>query len=45
VREALAGLPVRLTRLARGLPSGSLLEYANVSILADALDGRREVDN
>jgi recombination protein RecR len=32
---------VRLTRLARGLPSGSVLEFANSQMLADALDGRR----
>jgi recombination protein RecR len=43
VREALKGLSVRLTRLARGLPSGSQLEYADGAILADALDGRREM--
>lgn len=43
VREALKGVPVRLTRLARGLPSGSQLEYADSAILADALDGRREM--
>lgn len=33
---------VKLTRLARGLPSGSTIEYAGTEILADALDGRRE---
>jgi recombination protein RecR len=43
VKEALEGLPVRVTRLARGLPSGSQLEYANADILADALEGRREI--
>ncbi|MFO8008862.1 MAG: recombination mediator RecR [Candidatus Brocadiia bacterium] len=43
VREALAGLPVRVTRLARGIPSGSQLEYANAAVLADALEGRREM--
>jgi recombination protein RecR len=32
---------VRITRLARGLPSGSVLEFANSQMLADALDGRR----
>jgi recombination protein RecR len=31
----------RITRLARGLPSGSVLEFANAQMLADALDGRR----
>ncbi len=37
----LAPLGVRLTRLARGLPSGSVLEFANSQMLADALEGRR----
>jgi len=32
---------VRLTRLARGLASGSVLEFANSQMLADALEGRR----
>lgn len=34
---------VRLTRLARGLPAGSHLEYANKAVLADAIEGRRPV--
>jgi recombination protein RecR len=37
----LAPLGVRITRLARGLPSGSVLEFANSQMLADALEGRR----
>jgi recombination protein RecR len=37
----LAGTGVTITRLARGLPSGSSLELANAQMLADALDGRR----
>jgi recombination protein RecR len=37
----LAPLGVRVTRLARGLPSGSALEFANSQMLADALEGRR----
>ena len=32
---------VSITRLARGLPSGSVLEFANSQMLADALEGRR----
>ena len=32
---------VKMTRLARGLPSGSVLEFANTQMLADALEGRR----
>jgi recombination protein RecR len=37
----LADTGVRITRLARGLPSGSVLEFANTQMLADALEGRR----
>jgi recombination protein RecR len=37
----LAGTGVAVSRLARGLPSGSSLELANPQMLADALDGRR----
>ena len=37
----LAGLGITITRLARGLPSGSSLELANAQMLADALEGRR----
>jgi recombination protein RecR len=37
----LAGTGVLVTRLARGLPSGSSLELANAQMLADALEGRR----
>ena len=32
---------IRVTRLARGLPSGGTLEQASVSVLADAMDDRR----
>lgn len=45
VREALQGMPVKITRLARGVPSGSHLEYADAAILADALEGRREIED
>jgi recombination protein RecR len=34
---------VQITRLARGLPTGSSIEYANKSILNDAIIGRREM--
>ena len=37
----LAGTGVPITRLARGIASGSSLEMANSQMLADALDGRR----
>ena len=35
---------VKVTRLARGLPAGGAIEYANRNMLADALSGRRNVD-
>jgi recombination protein RecR len=31
---------IRITRLARGLASGSTLEFANRDMLADAMSGR-----
>jgi recombination protein RecR len=41
ISNLLAATGVRVTRLARGLPSGSVLEFANNQMLADALEGRR----
>jgi recombination protein RecR len=41
VAQRLAGLPVRLTRLARGLTVGATLEQANREMLADAITGRQ----
>ena len=40
VANRLASSGVSITRLARGLASGSVLEYANREMLADALKGR-----
>jgi recombination protein RecR len=34
---------VQVTRLARGLPTGSNIEYANRNILADAISGRQKM--
>lgn len=34
---------VKVTRLARGLPSGSQLEFASTAVLADAIEGRQSV--
>ena len=42
ISNLLGGLPVKITRLARGITSGSVLEFANKEILADALSGRQE---
>jgi recombination protein RecR len=41
--EVLDDLPVKISRLARGLPSGSHLEYANSAMLAEALEGRKSL--
>jgi recombination protein RecR len=41
ISNLVADLPVRITRLARGITTGSVLEFANKEILADALTGRQ----
>jgi len=43
VAECVKGMNVRITRLARGLPTGATLDYANPGMLADALRGRQAV--
>ena len=42
IANQLAGLPVPITRLARGITTGSVLEFANKEILSDALVGRQK---
>ncbi len=42
IANALADFPVQVTRLARGITTGSILEYTNREILADALTGRQK---
>jgi len=37
------GVELKITRLARGLPTGGSIEYSNTSILADALKERRGI--
>lgn len=41
ITNLLADYPVQVTRLARGITSGSVLEYANKEVLAEALSGRQ----
>jgi len=41
VANRLADSGVKITRLARGLASGSVLEFANKEMLADAISGRQ----
>lgn len=43
LRKRLEAFPIRMTRLARGLPAGGDLEYADSSTLSQALEGRREM--
>ena len=43
IQQLLAGLGVRVTRLARGLPMGGDLEYVDGVTLAHALVARQEV--
>ena len=40
----LAGMDIKITRLARGVSSGCSLEFANSEILSDALRGRQRID-
>jgi recombination protein RecR len=44
VSNILAHAQVKITKLARGLPTGASLELTNSQILADAMDGRRTVE-
>lgn len=39
----LADYPVQFTKLARGITTGSVLEYTNKEVLADALTGRQQL--
>ena len=41
--DQLAGLSVEVTRLARGLPAGSQIEYASRAVLSDAIEGRQKM--
>ena len=43
IHRELQGLPVRVTRLARGLPVGGDLEYADETTLFKAIEGRSEM--
>jgi recombination protein RecR len=43
IQQLLKAVSVKVTRLARGLPSGGDVEYADESTLLKALEGRREL--
>lgn len=42
LKSIMEGLPVKVTRLARGIPIGGNLEYADGVTLSKAIEGRRE---
>ena len=42
IANQLQDAPLEITRLARGITTGSVLEFANKEILADALNGRQK---
>lgn len=44
ISSVLRPFGVRITRLARGLPTGSTIEYASGRILTDAILGRQAID-
>jgi recombination protein RecR len=45
IAERLKGIEgLKVTRLARGIPSGSLLEHVSKTIVSDALEGRRALE-
>jgi recombination protein RecR len=43
--DQLARRGMKVSRLARGLPSGSQLEFVSRAVLADAIQGRQQMDN
>jgi len=43
LQTALQPLGTRVTRIARGIPAGSTLEYSDRTVVNDALSGRREL--
>ena len=43
ISNQLDEFPIEMTRLARGVTSGSVLEFTNKEILADALSGRQKL--
>jgi recombination protein RecR len=43
ISSRLAASGVKITRLARGLPTGGQIEYSSKSILADAITERRQI--
>ncbi len=44
ISSLLGEMNIKITRLARGLPSGGSIEYANKDVLIDAINGRIQMD-
>jgi recombination protein RecR len=44
ISSLLRPMGVKITRLARGLPTGSTIEYASGKMLTDAILGRQELE-
>jgi recombination protein RecR len=42
IKRSLEKLPVKVTRMARGIPAGSEIEFVSKGVLADALSGRTD---
>ncbi|MBQ9371462.1 MAG: recombination protein RecR [Thermoguttaceae bacterium] len=45
ITNRLQGVPIKITRLARGITTGSTLEFANNEMLADAISCRQSFNN
>ncbi|KAA5545950.1 recombination protein RecR [Roseiconus nitratireducens] len=43
ISNLLSEFPIQITRLARGITAGSILEYANREMIADAITGRQKL--
>lgn len=42
ITKQISNLPIKISRLARGLPNGAQIEYADGATMADALTNRRQ---
>lgn len=44
INSLINGRPIRVTRIAKGIPEGSSIEYVNRFTVASAISGRRELE-
>lgn len=42
IREQLENFPIKISKIARGIPTGGSIEFANQAMLTDALSGRQD---